>query len=83
MSKGIFTSRQKKLLALLRQVRIEAGLSQKELANRLNRSQSFVSKFEQGELRLDLLELYQLCEIVGISLQEFTRRFEEMLDEGQ
>ncbi len=83
MSKGIFTSRQKKLLTLLRQVRLEAGLSQKELAERLNRSQSFVSKFEQGELRLDILELYEFCKSVGISLQEFIRRFEDTLDETE
>lgn len=81
MSKGIFTEKQKKLLTLLRQVRQEAGLSQRELAERLNRSQSFVSKFETGEIRLDLLELHQLCEVVGISLQEFVRRFENSSDE--
>ncbi len=83
MSKGIFTPNQKKLLALLRKVREEAGLRQWELAERLHRTQSFVSKVERGEHRLDLLELYEICKVLGISMQEFIKRFEESLDEGE
>lgn len=79
MSKGIFTREQEKLLILLHQIRTEAGLRQSDLAERLQRSQSFVSKYEKGELRLDLLEIRQLCSAVGISLQEFVKRFESLL----
>jgi transcriptional regulator with XRE-family HTH domain len=82
MSKGIFTPKQKKLVELLRQTRKEAGLAQWQLAERLKRTQSQISKIERGEHRLDLLELYEFCEAVGVSMQEFIRRFEDSLDEG-
>ncbi len=64
------------LLELLRQLRIEAGLRQVDLAKKLRQPQSFVSKYESGERRLDLLELRQVCIAAGISLQEFVKRFE-------
>ena len=83
MSKGIFTPEQEKLLMLLRQVRSEAGLRQSDLAEYLQRSQSFVSKYEKGEIQLDLLELRQICQAVGISLQEFVKKYESLLDEKE
>jgi transcriptional regulator with XRE-family HTH domain len=64
------------LLELLRQVRIEAGLRQVDLAKKLRQPQSFVSKYESGERRLDLLELRQVCSAAGTTLQAFVRRFE-------
>ena len=67
---------QKKLQSLLRQVRIEAGLNQDEVARRLGRPQSFVSKYETGERRLDILELRQVCAVLGLSVTEFVHRLE-------
>lgn len=60
---------------MLRAVREEAGLSQKELADALGLEQTIVSKIEHGIRRLDLLELDELCRIVGISLEQFVRRY--------
>lgn len=65
------------LQKLLRQIRVEAKLRQVDLAKKLRQPQSFVSKYESGERRLDLLELQQVCSAVGISLIEFVKRFEE------
>jgi transcriptional regulator with XRE-family HTH domain len=48
-----------------------------ELASRLGVPQSFVSKYESGERRLDVLELRLVCRAVGVSLQEFVRRLEK------
>ncbi len=79
MQKSIFTRQQERLQRLLRQVRRDAGLRQSDLAKRLGQPQSFVSKYESGERRLDLLELRQICEAVGISLAEFVRRFEKAI----
>src|SRR5215467_4941308 len=70
---------QKALLALLRQIRVEAGMPQTELAKALRMPQSVVSKYESGERRLDLLELRQVCEAVGISLKDFVARLESVL----
>jgi transcriptional regulator with XRE-family HTH domain len=71
--------KQKVLLSLLRQVRMEAEMRQEDLAQALGMPQSVVSKFESGERRLDLLELSDVCKALGISLSEFVRRFERLL----
>ena len=78
MEKTLWTTENQKLLVLLRQVRLEAGLRQWEIAAKISEPQSFVSKYEQGERRLDLIELKIVCAAVGISLIEFIRRYEEM-----
>jgi transcriptional regulator with XRE-family HTH domain len=61
----------------LRKIRVEAGLRQTDLARRLGKPQSFVSKYESGERRLDVLELRRICQVVGISLQDFVQRLEK------
>ena len=76
VDKSIYTTQQERLQALLRQVRIEAGLRQVDLAQRLGEPQSFVSKYESGQRRLDLVELRQVCDAMGIRLVELVRRFE-------
>ena len=62
------------LLDALREVRSEVGITQAELAARLGRPQSFVSKYESGERRLDLVELSEVCVALGISLESFVSR---------
>ncbi len=79
MDKSIFTPDQRKLQELLRQVRLGAGMRQSDLAEKLGQPQSFVSKYESGERRLDLLEMRQICAAVGISLREFVDRLEQSL----
>jgi transcriptional regulator with XRE-family HTH domain len=70
---------QKALLSLLRQLRTEAGLRQVDMANSLGKPQAFVSYYESGARRLDLLELRQICGILGIPLIEFVKKFEKLL----
>jgi len=77
VKKSIYSPEQAELLRLLREKRRESGLSQVELGKRLGRSQSFVSKYESGELRLDLVELKLICRALGISLSSFVRQFEK------
>jgi transcriptional regulator with XRE-family HTH domain len=77
VKKSIYSPEQVELVRLLREKRKDAGLSQIELAKRLGRSQSFVSKYESGELRLDLVELNLICRALGISLSSFVRQFEK------
>jgi transcriptional regulator with XRE-family HTH domain len=79
MEKSIFTIEQEALQKVLRQLRLGAGLRQEDLAARLTEPQSFVSKYELGERRLDLIELRKICEAVGVTLLELVRRFEEQL----
>lgn len=53
-----------------------AGLNQVELAARLGTDQSFVSRFERGERRLDLIELADICTSCETSLGALVGRFE-------
>ena len=77
MPKSIFSFGQEQLQKLLREARTEAGFSQIELAKKLGRPQSYVSKYESGERRLDLVELRQICQALKMSLTEFVKRFEK------
>ena len=79
MAKSIYSREQDVLIGLLRQLREEAGARQVDLAERLGRPQSFVSKYESGERRLDLVELRAICQVLGISLEQLVRQFEKEL----
>lgn len=70
---------QETLCRLLQQVRTDAGLSQEALAKKLAKPQSFVSKYESGARRLDLLELREICRTMGISVADFVRRFDKLI----
>jgi transcriptional regulator with XRE-family HTH domain len=72
---------QKALLTLLRELRSEAGLRQVDMAARLGKPQAFVSYYESGVRRLDLLELRQICGVLGIPLATFVRKFEKLLQQ--
>ena len=55
--------------------RKSAGLTQVDLALRLKRPQSFVSKYERGERRLDLVEFGEVAEAIGINPVKFLSKF--------
>jgi hypothetical protein len=79
MDKSIFTPEHQALQQVLRQLRLGAGLRQEDLAERLGEPQSFVSKVESGDRRLDLVELRQIAGALGVTLADIVRRFEEHL----
>ena len=76
-SKMPWDQRRLRLQSLLRAIRKEAGLKQVELATLLKSDQSFVSRYERGERRLDLIELEQICTACRIKLSDLVRRFEQ------
>jgi len=53
------------LLKLLRDLREQAGMTQSELGERLGNTQTFVSKIERGERRLDVVEFAEICDALG------------------
>jgi transcriptional regulator with XRE-family HTH domain len=61
---------------LLRDARLQAGMKQSELSARLGVPQSFVSKYETGERRLDFMEVRSICAALGLPLAEFAERVE-------
>ncbi len=52
-------------MAVLTDIRTQAGVTQRELARRLARAHSYVSRIEKGDRRLDVPELIQWCEVLG------------------
>jgi len=60
-------------------MRQEAGLRQRDLADRLGEPQSYISKVESGERRLDIVELRLICMALSISPSVFIQRLDELL----
>jgi transcriptional regulator with XRE-family HTH domain len=79
MKKKVYVAQRGRLVSLLREIRVEAGLTQMELAVRIERDQTFVSKYESGQRRLDVLEVREICQAIGITLEGFVRRLEKAL----
>ena len=63
--KTVFSEHYPLLLGALRRARKDAGISQEELAERLGRPQPFVSYYERGERRLDVIEFYAIMQAIG------------------
>lgn len=79
MEKSIFTHEYRVLLQLLRETREAAGITQVDLASKLGQTQSFVSKVELGDRRLDLVQLRSILLALNCDLPSFVSRFEAAL----
>jgi len=82
MDKSIHTREYALFLELLRRTREQAGLTQITVAERLNVAQSFISKCERGERRLDIVELRQWCRAIDTTVEEFTSCFDAACQRG-
>lgn len=71
------------LLKHLKEMRAEARISGPEIQRRLNRPNSYVSKVESGEKRLDILELREYCGACGISMVDFVHGLEKKLSKAE
>ncbi len=76
MEKSVFTQEYAVFLKQLRQARLDAGLTQEQLAERLQQTQSWISKCERGERRIDVIELMKFCEAMGVPFRDFITRLE-------
>jgi len=63
-----YDSRYEQLQKALIEARQSAGLTQAEVSSRLNKPQSFVSKYESGERKLNLIELMDLCKVLSVDI---------------
>lgn len=70
MSRSTHNTDYQLLLSVLKTARKRVGVSQVELAERLGNTQTFVSKCERGERRIDAVELVEFAEALGIQPQE-------------
>lgn len=57
MNKSVYTKDYKEIIERLKTARIDAGLAQQEVADKLDKPQSYISKIESGERRLDVAEI--------------------------
>lgn len=83
MDKKNYKKEQLALTKTLYSLRIGARLKQAELAEILGVPQSFVSKIESGERRLDLVELKIVVEAMGVKLSDFVQEFEKNINESK
>ena len=74
MLKSLRSPLHKEMLRLLIAARKTAQLTQSDLANSLNRHQSFVAKYEAGERRLEVIEFVQICRAIGIAPDALIRK---------
>lgn len=63
-----------RLREALRELRMERDLSQEQLAARLGIRQEWVSRYEVGERRLDVIELIEVAKAIGVSLSDVLDR---------
>jgi transcriptional regulator with XRE-family HTH domain len=66
MANKPWDEKRKALTEILKGIRLEKGLTQTELAERLGKPQSYISKFESGERKLDFVEVMELCAVLGV-----------------
>ena len=66
MTKSLFTGRHERFCGLLIAARKKRGLTQIDLSKKLGRPQSFVSKYENGERRLDVIEFLEVADALGV-----------------
>jgi transcriptional regulator with XRE-family HTH domain len=77
MERTIYSAEHLYLVQLLREARADANVTQVDLAELLHRPQSFVSKYESGQRRLDLVELRSICEALGVGVIDLVSKWEQ------
>lgn len=62
---------------MLKSIRLARGMTQVALSDALGMAQSFVSKYEMGERRLDFVEVSAICQQLNVPLTEFAAEYAE------
>lgn len=73
MPRAIYQEEHKKIVERLKQARVESGLGQVEVAEKLGRTQSYVSKIESGQRRFDVLQLKEFAVLYRKPLEYFVK----------
>lgn len=74
VKKASFSAEYKLFCRLLREARVKAGLSQEDVAKRLNRPQSYVSKYESGERRLDVIKFIRVATVLKVAPEDLVKK---------
>jgi transcriptional regulator with XRE-family HTH domain len=83
MEKSLFSKKYRIFLGQLRKARVAARLTQTGLAERLGETQSFISKVERGERRLDVVELHAFCRALRMPFPTFINRLHVAIGAGE
>lgn len=73
MSKSVYSKDYKEIIERLKKARIEARLSQQEVADKFGKPQSYISKIESGERRLDVAEIKKFSIIYKKDISYFIK----------
>jgi transcriptional regulator with XRE-family HTH domain len=73
MTKSIQTKEYAYFVERLRKARVQAGLTQVEVAKRINRPQSHISNIESGQQRVDVVELQRFAKLYGKRISYFLK----------
>lgn len=73
MASSIYQKEHKKIVERLKQARIDAGLGQVYVAEKLGKTQSYVSKIESGQRRFDVLQLKEFAKLYKRDVNYFLR----------
>ncbi|HYD14143.1 MAG TPA: helix-turn-helix transcriptional regulator [Allosphingosinicella sp.] len=79
MPKTIFSGANQVVVEALRQVRRDAGLTQKQLADRVHRDQSWVSLIEGSQRRVDVVEFIDIARAMGVDPSELLTQIAEKM----
>jgi transcriptional regulator with XRE-family HTH domain len=74
VTKSVFTKRYKTLLSQLISARQDKGLSQRTLSEILKKAPTYVSKYERGERRLDVIEFLDIAKVLEADPHEIIRK---------
>ena len=76
MTKSALSKAYEQFRVLLIEARRTSGLTQEDLARLLDKPQSFISKYERGERRLDIIEFLQVAKALGMNASEVVQQLE-------
>lgn len=73
MANNIYSDEYKKITNKLREARVKSGLTQEQVAEKLGKPQSYVSKSEAGDRRLDVTELKKFTDLYKTDINEIIK----------
>jgi transcriptional regulator with XRE-family HTH domain len=79
MAKTLYRTENSVLRRMLRDARERAGLTQVDVSKSIGKSQTFLSDVERGVRRLDVIELWEICQAMGVDLSDFIAQFQAEL----
>jgi len=79
MPSSMHSQRYQVFRSLLIAAREKSGLTQVQIAEKLGKPQSFISKYERGERRLDFSEFVELASVMGIDIAMFIDTYKSAL----